>query len=161
MVQWWLTRMMVMAVAVGVSGALWADPILPKIFSSNMVMQRGRPLPVWGTAAPGEKITVELAGQSASATADAQGRWQLRLPAQEAGGPAAMVVSGATATVRCENILFGDVWVCSGQSNMEWRTKNSHNAAEALPAALQPQIRLFDGTNNKAGAPLPLTGLEK
>lgn len=161
MVQWWLTRMMVMAVAVGVSGALWADPILPKIFSSNMVMQRGRPLPVWGTAAPGEKITVELAGQSASATADAQGRWQLRLPAQEAGGPAAMVVSGATATVRCENILFGDVWVCSGQSNMEWRTKNSHNAAEALPAALQPQIRLFDVTNNKAVAPLPLTEFEK
>ena len=118
MVRRWLTRVAVLAVAMGVSGILWADPTLPKIFSSNMVMQRDRPLPVWGMAAPGEKISVQLAGQSESATADAQGRWQLRMPAQQAGGPAVMIVSGATATVRFENILFGGVWLCSGQSNM-------------------------------------------
>jgi len=100
---------------------LYSEVQLPKIFSSNMVMQQGKPITVWGTAAVGEKITVRFAGRSRSGLTNPEGKWIIRLDAVEASSvPAEMIISG-TNTIALQNILIGDVWICSGQSNMEYR----------------------------------------
>jgi sialate O-acetylesterase len=123
---------------------------LPRIFGDNMVLQRERPLPLWGWAAPGEKVTVQFAGQEKSATADSQGRWQVRLKASPASAvPADLTIIGANRIV-LTNILVGDVWFCSGQSNMEKPIgeqrgqKPTKNYQEELASGdLYPNIRLF------------------
>ena len=96
-----------------------ADVTLPKVIGSHMVLQRDRPLPIWGWAAPGEEVTVKLDEATATAKADAQGNWKVVLPAVKADGKAhRMTVSGKNK-IELEDILIGDVWLGSGQSNME------------------------------------------
>ncbi|MXV15203.1 sialate O-acetylesterase [Pedobacter sp. HMF7056] len=119
-----------------------------------MVLQQGQPVPVWGKAAPGEKVTVNFAGQVLVGTADAAGNWQVHLsPLKVSARPAVMTVSG-TNTIRLENILVGEVWFCSGQSNMEYTMrKNSkvtpkpsvdgQNPVDELDYAHNPWIRIF------------------
>ncbi len=116
---------------------------LHALFSNNMVLQQHLPVPVWGWADAGEAITVELAGQTAPARAGADGAWKVILPAMSAGGPFEMIVRGERETARVRNVLVGEVWVCSGQSNMEWPTMAVRDADHELAAAQYPHIRLF------------------
>ena len=95
-----------------------SEVTLPKVFSSHMVLQREMPIHIWGSAAPGEQVTVDLHGSTNTATTDDLGRWSLFLPAQPAGGPFTLTVH-ATNTLQLEDILIGDLWMASGQSNME------------------------------------------
>ena len=124
---------------------------LAGIFGENMVLQRGKPIPVWGWAAPDEAVTVTLGKQSAQTKADAQGRWQVNLPAAEAGGPLTFIVAGQN-TLTFTNVLVGDVWLCSGQSNMELKL-GSCNAQEDVTNALFPAIRCCDIPNVPAVEP--------
>lgn len=113
-----------------------------KIFSDNMVLQRGVNAPVWGTATPGEKIVAEINGLISSTITSSEGKWMVHLPEFSAGGPYILTIKGDNE-VKFNDIMFGDVWVASGQSNMEWRLENSNNAEEELKGANLPDIRLF------------------
>jgi sialate O-acetylesterase len=126
---------------------------LPAVFSDHLVLQRNCPIPVWGWAAPGSAVSVTLAGQTARATVDDAGRWMAVLPALPAGGPYELVVSGSD-TLRLQDVLIGEVWVCSGQSNMEWPVSLANNAAEEIAAATCPQMRLFQVPKVTAEAPV-------
>ncbi|RYG84865.1 9-O-acetylesterase, partial [bacterium] len=95
------------------------ETTLSPIFSDSMVLQRGKLVPVFGTDAPGTEVRVQVAGKVAKARAGADGRWTAMLPKMEAGGPFTLTVQG-TATRSVKDVLVGEVWVCSGQSNMEW-----------------------------------------
>jgi len=113
---------------------------LPSVVGDNMVLQRGEPVPVWGWDDPGTLVTVTLAGQTATATAGADGRWTATLPAMVAGGPHELIIDG-TDNVTVKNVLIGEVWLCSGQSNMEWTVKRSRDAEMEIAAADLPRIR--------------------
>ena len=115
---------------------------LSKVFSDNMVLQRDVPVPVWGWAKAGEAVTIELAGHTAQTQAGADGRWMVSLPAMNAGGPHTLVARGAK-TVTAENVLVGEVWICSGQSNMEWVLELARDAKAETAAADFPAIRMF------------------
>ena len=119
-----------------------ADPTLPAVFSDHCVLQQGQPVAVWGRAEPGERIKVVVAGHSASAVTDGDGRWRVELPALEAGGPYALTVQGKT-TLKLRDVLVGEVWVCSGQSNMAWPVKAARDAQAEIASARYPEIRLF------------------
>ena len=129
-----------------------AEVRLPKIFSSNMVLQQGIEIPVWGWADAGERITVVFNKATVRARAGSDGKWQATLPVQNAGGPYTMTIRGKN-TIVLDNVMIGEVWICSGQSNMEWRVDQSNNAAEEVAAAGYPAIRLF--TVPKAVAQFP------
>ena len=93
---------------------------LAPVFSDNAVLQRDMAVPVWGKADPGETVTVKFAGQSVQATADADGKWMVKLePLAASSENRTMEVSGKDNTVQVNNVLVGEVWLCSGQSNME------------------------------------------
>jgi sialate O-acetylesterase len=131
--------------AIGLLIALLASPVvaaikLPSILGDNMVLQRDRPVAVWGWDEPGTEVTVAIGDNQAVAKADESGKWSLQLSAMPAGGPHKMTVTG-TDTVTLENILVGEVWLCSGQSNMEWTVGSSNNAQEEIAAADYPKIR--------------------
>lgn len=117
-----------------------AEVKLPAIFADNMVLQREKKVPVWGTAAPDEEVTVSFLGQKVSAKADAKGKWRVDLSPLSAGGPHEMTIAGSN-TVTFKNVLVGEVWVCSGQSNMEWHVEWCKNPKEEIANAKYPQIR--------------------
>lgn len=123
-------------------GAAHADVRLPAVLGENMVLQQGLPVKVWGWADAGEKVTVSFNGQTAEATANDQGQWVATLQPMKAGGPFEMTVAGKN-TLTLKNILVGEVWVCSGQSNMGMTVNGVKNATEEIAAANYPQIRLF------------------
>ncbi len=116
---------------------------LSRLFEDGMVMQRDREAPVWGWADAGDEITVVFDGLSYTAAPDAGGKWMVRLPAMEAGGPHEMTVTGKAGSINVRDILVGDVWICSGQSNMEWTVANVNNAAEEIASAHDTKIRHF------------------
>lgn len=121
----------------------FADVALPAVFTDNMVLQRGQQVPVWGSAAADEKVTVSFAGQSKSATADADGNWRVALDPLEANAePASLKVTGNNA-IAVNNVLVGEVWIGSGQSNMQWAVRQAQNPEEEAKAADYPNIRLF------------------
>lgn len=117
-----------------------AKVTLPHIFSDNMVLQRETAIPVWGWANVGEKITVSFNKQSKSTVTDANGKWSLKLKPEKAGGAFTMTVTGEN-TIEIKNVLVGEVWLCTGQSNMEWSVGQSINAEQELAAADNPFIR--------------------
>ncbi|MCO5240364.1 MAG: beta galactosidase jelly roll domain-containing protein [Chitinophagaceae bacterium] len=126
-----------------------ADVRLPKIFNSHMVLQRHKPIPVWGWADAGEKVTVELRGsgiatQTKVVKAGKDGKWLLRLNAAEAGGPYQLIVRGKKNVITLEDVLVGEVWICSGQSNMQWTVEWSARAKEEIAEANYPLIRQFE-----------------
>jgi sialate O-acetylesterase len=121
-----------------------ADVKLAPIFGSHMVLQRGMAVPVWGTARPGEKVTVAFLDQKKTTTADKDGQWQVKLDALAAGGPHRLTVE-AGKKVELEDVLVGEVWICSGQSNMAWRLRQSENAEKEAESAKYPKIRLNAG----------------
>jgi len=118
---------------------------LPNIFSEHMVLQREIKAPVWGTAAPSATVTVEFAGQKKTTTADASGKWMVRLDSMKANAkPQKMTVSEGANTVAYDDVLVGDNWLCSGQSNMEWDMNGTSNAqAELADVVNYPTIRFF------------------
>ena len=115
---------------------------LPGIFGDNMVLQRDTEVPVWGHAEPGDTVTVALDSLSIDTTAGDDGRWRVLLAPMEAGGPHNMTVT-ADDTLTFSNVAFGEVWVCSGQSNMEWRMKNERDIENDITAADLPDLRMF------------------
>jgi sialate O-acetylesterase len=120
-----------------------ADVKLPAIFGDHMVLQRDRKVPVWGWADAGEEVTVSIGDANATATAAADGKWKTTLDSLKASDqPAELVVKGKN-TVTIKDVLVGDVWVASGQSNMEWALASANNAAVEVPKADHPTIRLF------------------
>ena len=106
---------------------LFAQVRLPKIFGDNMVLQGEQPIMVWGWSSPGEKITVQLDKQIKKVTAGRNGRWKIALDPMQAGGPFQLTVKGKN-NILFNNVLVGEVWICSGQSNMEWNVANSNDA---------------------------------
>lgn len=129
------------ALLIGSAGAR-AEVKPSNLFSDNMVLQRGREVPVWGTANDGEEVTVEINGQKAKATAK-EGKWMLRLAPLTAGGPTTLTISSGSKRIDLKNVLIGEVWICSGQSNMQWPLEKTTNAEEAISAASNEKIRLF------------------
>ncbi len=119
-----------------------AEVKLPKIFSSNMVLQQGIEIPVWGWADPGEKISVQLNENTVSTVADEKGKWMVKLPAQKYGGPYSITVQGKN-TIKFTNVMIGEVWICSGQSNMQFPLAQVKNAEKEVAAANHLNIRLF------------------
>jgi sialate O-acetylesterase len=126
---------------------------MPKIFSSNMVLQRDMFIPVWGKAEPGSEINIEFAGGATSAVAKSSGDWKALLPEVSAGGPYEMKVSTKDTTAVFSNVMLGDVWLASGQSNMQWQVNNSNNADQEIANANYPNIRLFTAPRNVSGVP--------
>jgi len=124
------------------AGSASAEVKLAAIFSDHAVLQRGHALPVWGTAAPGEAIEVKFAGQTVQATADPSGQWRVELKSLPAGGPFEMVVTGPNQIV-VHDILVGEVWLASGQSNMAFPLSGVVHAADEIASAGHPQLRVF------------------
>ncbi len=114
-----------------------------KIFSDHAVLQRGLEVPIWGQARPGQTVKVSLDSISFQSEADQAGNWRVQLPPMEAGGPYKLIIDSDTEKVIFQNILVGDVWLCSGQSNMEWAVKYSNNAEQEIQQATDDQIRHF------------------
>ncbi len=113
---------------------------LPAVIGEHMVLQRDREVPIWGWDDPGAQVQVTLGSAKAAAKADADGRWLVKLPALPAGGPHTLTVEGSSK-IELKDILVGEVWLCSGQSNMEWAVAQSDNAQQEIQAANHPQIR--------------------
>ena len=133
---------------------------LPALVGAHMVLQRDRPVPVWGWAAPGEAVTVAFEGRTYAATTDSTGRWQATLPPQPAGGPHTLMVKGQN-TIELTDVLVGDVWLASGQSNMQFKVKDRNpggyqpvqNADQEIAAANFPNIRFFTVSQKAAAQP--------
>ena len=143
-----------------------ADVIPAALFSDHMILQRSMPVPVWGTADPGEKISVKFAGQTRSATADAAGKWMLRLDKLKAGGPYQMSISGKNH-ISIEDVLVGEVWIASGQSNMAFtvsKKKASYagliNEEQEIASSNYPRIRMFTVKDSKTYEPQSQLGGE-
>lgn len=150
-----LGQLMVLAF-LGFSTA-WADVKLPAIIDDNMVIQRDAKVIIWGSADPEERVTLSFAGQKTEAIADAEGRWIIDLKPMEAGGPYEMIIEGENS-ITLQNILVGEVWVCSGQSNMQWPVRASINAEQEMAEADFPMIRLFGV--KRIVSEVPLTDVE-
>ncbi len=129
-----------------------ADLRLPSIIGPNMVLQQGGPVPIWGWAKAGEKITVKFCGQEVSAVTDSAGKWIVRLAPLKAGGPFEMMIAGETTHV-LKNVLVGEVWLGSGQSNMALPVSACSNAAAETAQADFPEIRFFRVAHASAGNP--------
>jgi len=120
-----------------------AEVKLPAVLTSHMVLQQDKPLPVWGWANPGEEVTVTFGDAKATAKADANGNWKVTLPEQKrSSDPRELLVAG-TNTIKIEDVLVGEVWICSGQSNMQWSVLQSANPQAEVASANYPNIRLF------------------
>jgi len=126
-----------------INATAFAQLKLARLFSDHVVLQRQKPIPVWGWANPNETVKVSLASQTQSAQADASGKWLVKFNPLEAGGPHQLNVSATSGNLTVKDILIGEVWLCSGQSNMEWRVAQADNYMEEKKDADYPQIRHF------------------
>ncbi|MDO6434500.1 sialate O-acetylesterase [Flavitalea sp. BT771] len=146
-----------LAFFVFVTISLFASVSLPRIFGDNMVLQRDKPINVWGWGSAGEKITVSFHGQTRMAKADKQGRWSLQLGPESAGGPYELKVTGKSGPARTfSNVMVGEVWICSGQSNMEMQIAGwgrINNYQQEIAAADYSAIRHIKVPNTTALAP--------
>jgi sialate O-acetylesterase len=146
------SNIFLLALAALLIGTLHAEVKPNALFSDGAVLQRGQKIPVWGSARDGEKITVEIQGQKANTTATG-GTWSVYLDPLTAGGPFTMTLTGDN-TVTLNNLLVGEVWLCSGQSNMNLLFNKVHNAAEEAPKANYPEIRTFKVPTTVSATPL-------
>ena len=152
------------ALALAVAAVLIAGPALAELrvappFGDGMVIQRGARVPVRGVTAPRAKVTVALTGPVSlgvwTARAGADGRWRVRLPPLEPGGPFELALEAAGERLVLRDVLVGDVWLCSGQSNMEWSVADAMNAAEEIAAARDPGVRHLKVPRSWAAEPSP------
>lgn len=146
-------RSVLLAAILAFAGPALADVRLPHVISSHMVMQRDVPTCIWGWADPAEQVTVQLGDAKQAATADAQGRWSVKLAPMPAGGPHKITIAGKNK-IELEDVLFGEVWICSGQSNMDMGIKAVNNAQDEIAKANYPNIRLFWVTYKTAAEPV-------
>ena len=127
---------------------VWAEPTLDPMFGDHMVLQRGMLVPIWGTADPGQKVTVSFRDQKKETTADQEGKWKVKLDPLKVGAPGKLTVAGKTPRV-LSDVQVGDVWLGSGQSNMSWRVGKFVAGDEALAAMVKagpyPNLRLYKG----------------
>ncbi|HNR97831.1 MAG TPA: sialate O-acetylesterase [Planctomycetota bacterium] len=140
---------------IDLEGGAAARPFVHPLFSDHMVIQRDAPVPVWGWTEPGREVAVTIAGVRATARAAADGKWLARLAPLAAGGPHVLEVTGPRRIVLAD-VLVGDVWICSGQSNMQWPVAASQAAEAEIAAADLPAIRLFTVPRRTAMEPEPL-----
>ena len=119
-----------------------AEPRLPYLFTDHMVLQQNADISVWGWADPEEHIAVTLGADVRETVASAEGHWSVSLPAMHEGGPFTLIVRGKKA-VEVKDVLLGEVWIASGQSNMTYALSGATGAAEEIPAANYPQMRFF------------------
>jgi len=133
---------LVLMVALSWVGTAKADLQVSPLFGDHMVLQRGKPIQVLGQDKPGQKIKGWLWGNTASARADEEGEWKLKFPAMPEGGPHELVLEGSSS-VTLKDVLVGDIWLGSGQSNMDYPMRDTHDAAKTLPAAKDGSLRLF------------------
>ncbi|MHC4508673.1 MAG: sialate O-acetylesterase [Planctomycetota bacterium] len=139
-----LLVMLALVMLLASTGVILADVRLPAIIGDNMVLQQGRPVPVWGWADPGEQVLVSTSWHTMSwaVTAGQNGKWAFKMNPPKAGGPHEMTISGKNE-IAVRNIMVGEVWVCSGQSNMQWAVRQATNAEQEIAEADYPNIRLF------------------
>jgi sialate O-acetylesterase len=138
------TLLVLLGLLLIVGNGLSAELQPASLFQDHMVLQRGKPVPVWGTADAGKAITVKVGTQQATGKADDKGNWRVDLPAMEANATGQNVtITDGDKTITLADVLIGDVWVCSGQSNMGVSVENSSTAKEDIPQANHPDIRLF------------------
>ncbi len=136
----------------GLAPVIHADVEVSGLFSDNMVLQQGLRAPIWGWADEGEEITITFRGQTIKTTARG-GKWMVRLDALKAGGPDTLAISGKNS-IKINNVLVGEVWLCSGQSNMEWPLYESFESQADIDAATNSHIRLFVTPKVEADEPL-------
>jgi hypothetical protein len=153
------SRLLVWVIASGVASLsavapAYARPSLHPLISDHVVLQQERDIPIWGWAEPGEKITVSLLGVVRNATAGADRTWKVMLPAMKAGGPFTIAVTTGAMTLLVTDVLIGEVWLCSGQSNMVYPLSGTTTAEKDIPAAKYPRMRLFTVPNKSAPQPL-------
>lgn len=149
------------ALLVGVLAlAAWAhaDVAPGSLFTDNMVLQREQPLPIYGTASPGESVTVRYGEHTGSGTAGPDGQWRITLPALQADSVGRNLVIAARNTITLTNVVVGDVYVCSGQSNMAFSLLGAHNGVQETAAANYPLVRLFTVGANPSPVPLDNCG---
>ena len=133
--------------------AVRAEVRLPAIISDNLVLQQATKVRIWGNARAGERVTVTFQNQSADTVADAQGHWAVFIGPLKSGGPTELTVKGDNV-LTIKNVLVGEVWLCSGQSNMEWPLANTIGGTETLATANYPEMRMFRVEHHTALEPL-------
>jgi len=129
----------------------WADVTPRALISDGMVLQQGREVNIWGRAEPGEKVTVRFRDQEQSTVSSSDGKWRIRVDSKQAGGPFPLTIAGNN-TIALKNVFVGEVWVCSGQSNMWWPVATRPGAKE-LAGTENPAIRLFTVPQRSVDAP--------
>lgn len=127
---------------------------MPYIFSNNMLIQRNQPIKVWGWAKPGENIEIVFKGENVKTKSSRKGVWQAILRSSEHGGPYQMTIRGNKDTITYNNVLVGDVWLCSGQSNMEFKVKDFNYTKDEIRTGDYPSIRYFSIQRNISDSPL-------
>ena len=149
-----MKKMMILAVLCLAAASSYADVTLDTLFTDHMVLQRKIPVTVFGQASPDEKVTVSFAGQSRSTTADNMGQWSVKLAAMKASAKAKPLTVKGKNTITLKDILVGDIWVCSGQSNMDW-TLGRCRRPKDIESANFPLIRQFNVKRRVSAAPFP------
>ncbi len=145
-------RTILLAIILALAPALHADVRLPAIFSDHLVLQRDASVAVWGWADPGEEVSVSIAGETKTAEAGKDGKWMVKLSKLKAGGPHTMTVKGGN-TLAIADVLVGEVWLGSGQSNMAMTVQSSNNFEQEKAAAKFPQLRMFTVERNPRRTP--------
>lgn len=154
-----MKRLLLTGAFVALATAASAQSLLAPVFTDHAVLQRGQPIRVWGAAKPGETVEVDLAGATTSATTDALGRWSAVLPPREPGAPLELTVRAGDARQAISDLLVGDVWLCSGQSNMELPVRRAMGGEYEVAAATDPNIRLLQ--TGRVSLPAPTSALPK
>jgi sialate O-acetylesterase len=131
----------------------YAQIKMPGIFGDHMVLQRDQPVKVWGWSSPNEKLTITINQQSKDAKADGNGKWRITLDPQPAGGPFILTVKGKNK-ITFQDVMVGEVWLCSGQSNMEFNLQSARNAAAEINSARYPEIRHIKIPNTVSELPM-------
>lgn len=148
------TKVFLLSAFLFLSSFSMAEIILPHIVGDNMVLQRDISVPLWGWAAPDEKISVRFnENEPLTAITGKNGRWEIRLPAQKAGGPHKITISGSDSTVTLNNVMTGEVWLCAGQANMDRSVEYEANGRDAINDAKYPDIRFFQVPVSRSGLP--------
>src|SRR5262249_44544204 len=144
--------LLLLSFALIAANAARADVKLPALISDGMVLQQGINVSLWGWAEEGESVTVEFLNQKATAVTKG-GKWMVQLKPLKAGGPFTLTVSGKNK-IELKNVLVGEVWICGGQSNMQWQLKQTDNAEAEIAGANYPMIRLFTVPRSEVDAPV-------
>jgi sialate O-acetylesterase len=145
-------RLMLCAAVAATALPAQAEVRLPRFFTDHMMVQRDQPVRVWGWADAGEEVSVTVAGNSAATTTGDNGRWKVELPALAAGENLELTIRG-TNTLTLKNVIVGDIWVCSGQSNMEMSLGGCLGDADDIKSANFPMIRRIKFNHEQAGEP--------